>query len=72
MKRPKRTDDIYWAGTRDFNHLLFEEDLQEYADELEAQIEALHKHNVSGSCDHKNVVKVRHAYKCSTCGELLG
>jgi len=26
---------------------------------------------VSGSCDHKEVISVRHAYKCSKCGELL-
>jgi len=35
------------------------------------ETEQLHKPVVSGSCDHKEVISVRHAYKCSKCGELL-
>jgi len=33
--------------------------------------EQLQKHNVSGSCDHKNVIQVRWAFKCSDCGVIF-
>jgi len=35
MNRPKRSNDKYWQGTRNFDHIQFETDLEEYIDELE-------------------------------------
>ena len=32
MSRPRRTDDKYWTGTRNFNHLKYEDDLEVYID----------------------------------------
>lgn len=37
--RPKRTDDKYWIGTRDFNHLRYERDLEDYIFEVENKLE---------------------------------
>jgi len=34
--RPKRTDNKYWTGTRNFDHIQFEQDLEEYIDEIES------------------------------------
>ena len=38
MKKPKRSDEKYWTGTREFNHIQFEEDLEEYIIDLEYKI----------------------------------
>ncbi len=35
MKKPKRSENKYWQGTSNFDHLKFEQDLQEYANYLE-------------------------------------
>ena len=42
MKQPpKRTEDKYWKGTRDFDHLQYEEDLEDYiSDIIEEQMQA--------------------------------
>lgn len=36
MKKPKRIDDKYWTGTREFNHYAYEEDLENYIQDLES------------------------------------
>lgn len=41
MEQPKRSEDKYWKGTRDFDHIQFEMDLEEYISELEERMEAL-------------------------------
>lgn len=35
MSRPKRSDDKYWTGTRIFNHIQYESDLEDCIGELE-------------------------------------
>ena len=37
MNKPKRTDDKYWTGTRNFDHIQYETDLENYIDYLEAK-----------------------------------
>ena len=39
--RPKRTDDKYWTGTRDFNHIQYESDLEDYIIVLENETQKL-------------------------------
>jgi len=39
MKAPCRVDDKYWTGTKDFDHIQFETDLEEYIYELELNID---------------------------------
>lgn len=46
--RPKRTDDKYWTGTRNFNHIQYESDLEDYIIDLENETQQLRKHAVSG------------------------
>lgn len=46
--RPKRTDDKYWTGTRNFYHIKYENDLEDYIADLENEIYQLRKHAVSG------------------------
>lgn len=36
--KPKRADDKYWNGTRNFNHIQYENDLEDYVTDLEIQI----------------------------------
>lgn len=45
--RPKRTDDKYWTGTRNFNHIQYESDLEDYIIDLENETQQLRKHAVS-------------------------
>ena len=45
--RPKRTDDKYSIGTRDFNHIRYERDLEDYIIDLENETQQLRKHSVS-------------------------
>ena len=47
--RPKRSDNKYWTGTRNFNHLQYESDLEDYISDLEVENEQLHKLGVSGT-----------------------
>jgi len=35
--RPKRSDDKYWTGTSNFNHIQYEMDLEDYIDDMEAK-----------------------------------
>jgi hypothetical protein len=44
--RPKRTDDKYWIGTRNFNHIQYESDLEDYIIDLENENHQLRKHDV--------------------------
>lgn len=44
--RPKRTDDKYWTGTRNFNHIQYESDLEDYIIDLENETQQLRKHAV--------------------------
>jgi len=46
--RPKRTDDKYWTGTRNFNHIQYESDLEDYIIDLENEAKQLRKHDVVG------------------------
>ena len=46
--RPKRTGDKYWTGTRNFNHIQYESDLEDYIIDLENETKQLRKHAVSG------------------------
>ena len=39
MRKPKRSDDKYWTGTRNFNHIQYESDLEDYIIDLEAERE---------------------------------
>ena len=41
MNKPKRSDDKYWTGTRNFDDIQFISDLEDYIFSLEEQIEAL-------------------------------
>lgn len=41
--RPKRSDNKYWTGTRNFNHIQYESDLEDYISDLEVENEQLHK-----------------------------
>lgn len=36
MDKPKRSDDKYWTGTRDFDQFDYEDDLDEYICEIES------------------------------------
>lgn len=45
--RPKRTDDKYWTGTRNFTHIQYESDLEDYIIDLENETQQLRKHAVS-------------------------
>ena len=38
MNRPKRSDNKYWEGTRNFNHIQYETDLEDYIDEQSIEI----------------------------------
>jgi hypothetical protein len=35
-KRPRRSDEKYWTGTREFDHIAYETDLENYIYELES------------------------------------
>lgn len=49
--RPKRTDDKYWTGTRNFNHIQYESDLEDYIIDLENKTQQLRKHAVVGQSE---------------------
>lgn len=59
--RPKRSDNKYWTGTRNFNHFQYESDLEDYISDLEVENEQLHKLGV-----------VRPEVESAQEGELLG
>lgn len=37
MKRPRRNDNKYWTGTTGFNHLCYEDDLEDYINFLKTK-----------------------------------
>ena len=57
--RPKRTDDKYWTGTRNFNHIQYESDLEDYIIDLENETQQLRKHDVVGRSEQ---------FICHSCG----
>lgn len=63
--RPKRTDDKYWTGTRDFNHIQYESDLEDYIIDLENETQQLRKHSVSRCSTEPKLVK------CDNCGDKV-
>lgn len=58
MNKPKRSDDKYWTGTRNFNENQFISDLEDYIFSLEERIEALAIPRVSKSFTYKDISKV--------------
>lgn len=55
--RPKRTDDKYWTGTRNFNHIQYESDLEDYIIDLENENQQLRKHAVSGRSEQLKAIE---------------
>lgn len=55
--RPKRTDDKYWTGTRNFNHIQYESDLEDYIIDLENETQQLRKHSVSGRSEQLKAIE---------------
>lgn len=55
--RPKRTDDKYWTGTRNFNHIQYESDLEDYIIDLENETQQLRKHAVSGRSEQLKAIE---------------
>lgn len=49
--RPTRTVDKYWIGTRNFNHIQYERDLEDYIIDLENEIQQMRKHAVVGQSE---------------------
>lgn len=39
--KPKRSDDKYWSGTREFDHIQYESDLEDYITFLTLPVEGL-------------------------------
>lgn len=77
--KPKRTDDKYWTGTRNFNHIQYESDLEDYIIDLENEMKQLRLGDVVGqskqlfcSCDNPNGFKEMEEGKaaCSQCGKF--
>lgn len=55
--RPKRTDDKYWTGTRNFNHIQYESDLEDYIIDLENETQQLRKHAFSGRSEQLKAIE---------------
>lgn len=49
--KPKRNDDKYWTGTRNFNHIQYESDLEEYIIDLENEFHHLRKNAAVGQSE---------------------
>lgn len=58
--RPKRTDDKYWIGIRNFNHIQYESDLEDYIIDMENEIQQLRKHAVVGPSEQLSCPRCRH------------
>ncbi len=43
MRKPERSDEKYWTGTRNFNHIQYESDLEDYVVYLEFRGKRIHK-----------------------------
>jgi hypothetical protein len=41
--RPKRSDEKYWTGTRNFDSIQYEMDLESYIDDLENKLKSKNK-----------------------------
>ena len=70
MRKPKRSDDKYWEGTRNFNHIQFESDLEDYIIYLESEVEHLHIADVSISLERAKKY-ARHQHFLGTQGKEL-
>lgn len=55
--RPKRTDDKYWTGTRNFNHIQYESDLEDYIIDLENETQQLRQPAVSGRSEQLKAIE---------------
>lgn len=76
--RPKRTDDKYWTGTRNFNHIQYESDLEDYIIDLENETQQLGKNDVVGQseqlvCDHPDeaIIKDKPTDYCFACNRNI-
>ena len=58
--RPKRTNNKYWQGTRNFDHIAYESDLEDYIIHLENEIQQLRKHNVVGRYVSELEIEYKH------------
>lgn len=47
--KPKRSDDKYWIGTGNFNHIQYESDLEDYIIDLQNELYELRKTDSDGS-----------------------
>lgn len=68
--RPKRTDDKYWIGTRNFNHIKYESDLEDYIIYLENEIQQLRKHAVVGRSEQLAAF-LKWYYENDECPDLV-
>ena len=50
MEKPSRKEDKYWQGTRNFDHIQYEFDLEDYIAELEERIALLHPPVLKSVC----------------------
>lgn len=73
--RPKRSDHKYWTGTRNFNHIQYESDLEDYISDLEVKNEQLNKLGVvrpssaSGCIDRTRKKDGPCCYPVGTCDD---
>lgn len=65
MKEPKRTDDKYWKGTRDFNHIQYESDLEDYIIDLKNEIQQLRKHAIMRWVSVKDALPTKDGQYCT-------
>ena len=59
--RPRRIDDKYWTGTRNFDHIQYESDLEDYISDLEAENEQLKSSGIGSK--RPSEPTIRDAYK---------
>ena len=59
--RPRRIDDKYWTGTRNFDHIQYESDLEDYISDLEAENEQLKSSGIGSKRPSERTI--RDAYK---------
>lgn len=63
--RPKRTDDKYWTGTRDFKHIQHERDLEDYIIDLENETKQLRKHDVMPALQYSDDMCFHECPECN-------
>jgi len=61
MKKPKRSDDKYWTGTRNFDNIQYESDLEDYIIDLEAKGEQLNLLPVSVAVAVEQILQPKYA-----------